>query len=137
MDGSGCAQAEPPAFRAETNRDGNNSATVRLLGDLDITSADAARRALDLLDAGIQQIVLDLSHITFCDAAGVRFLLTAQEQARTTGRDLLVRHASRPVRRVLALTGDLPAICPADSSGDEEQNQQICAIPVALPKLGH
>jgi anti-sigma B factor antagonist len=111
MDGSGSTLAESPGFRAEASRNGNNSATVRLLGELDIASADAARRALEQLDAGTQQIVLDLSHITFCDAAGMRFLLTAQEQARTTGRDLVVRHASKAVRRVLALTGNLPAIC--------------------------
>ncbi len=120
MDGNGGPQAEPPAFRAETSRHGNNNATVRLLGELDFASAGAARRALEQLDADIQQIVLDLSHITFCDAAGMRFLLTAQKQARTTGRDLVVRHASRPVRRVLALTGNLPAICPADPPADQE-----------------
>jgi anti-anti-sigma factor len=120
MDGSRCTQAEPPGFRAEASRNGNNSATVRLLGELDIASVGAARRALEQLDAGIEQIVLDLSHITFCDAAGIRFLLTAQEQARTTGRDLVVRHASRAVRRVLAITGNLPAICPADPSADQE-----------------
>ncbi len=120
MDGSECALAEAPGFRAEANRNGNNSATVRLRGELDIASAGAARRALEQLDAGIRQIVLDLSHITYCDAAGVRFLLTAQEQARTTGRDLVVRHPSRSVRRVLAITGDLPAICPTDPSADEE-----------------
>lgn len=112
--------AEAPGFRAEANRDGSNSATMRLHGELDIVSVGAARRALEQVDAGIQQIVLDLSHVTFCDAAGVRFLLTAQEQARTAGRDLVVRHPSRSVRRVLALTGDLPAICPADPLPDEE-----------------
>jgi anti-anti-sigma factor len=126
MDGSECALAESPGFRAEANRDGNNSATVRLLGELDIVSAGAARQALEQLDDGLQQIVLDLSHVTFCDAAGVRFLLTTQERARTAGRDLIVRHASRAVRRVLALTGDLPAICPADQSAHEEPERQIC-----------
>ena len=120
MDGTGVALAEEPGFRAEANRDGNNCATVRLCGELDIASAGAARRALEQLDAGIQQIVLDLSHITFCDAAGVRFLLTARKQARTTGRDLVVRHLSRPVLRVLAITGELPAICQADAPADEE-----------------
>lgn len=120
MDGSGCALDEAPGFRAEANRDGNNSATIRLHGDLDIASAGAARGALEQVNAGIQQIILDLSHITFCDAAGVRFLLTAQERARTTGRDLVIRHPSRPIRRVLALTGDLLAICPADPPADEE-----------------
>jgi anti-anti-sigma factor len=120
MDGSGYDLTEAPGFRAEASPNGSNSAIVRLCGELDIASAGAARRALEQLDAGIQQIVLDLSHVTFCDAAGVRFLLTAQDQARTTGRDLAVRHPSRSVRRVLAITGDLPAICPAEPSADEE-----------------
>ncbi len=114
MDGSGCDQAEPPGFRTEANRDRNDGATVLLHGELDFISAEDARRALEELEAGIQQIVLDLSNITFCDAAGVRFLLTAQKQARITGRDLVVRHASKRLRRLLALTGDLAAICPAD-----------------------
>jgi anti-anti-sigma factor len=114
MDGTGDVLAEEPGFRAEANRDGSNSAIVRLRGELDIASAGAARRALEQLDTGIQQIVLDLSHITFCDAAGVRFLLTAQRQARTAGRELVVRHPSRPVRRVLTITGELSAIYPAD-----------------------
>lgn len=119
MDGTGSALAEEPGFHVVASRDGNDSATVRLCGDLDIASAGAARRALEQVDADIQQIVLDLSDITYCDAAGVRFLLTAQKQARTTGRDLVVRHPSRPVRRVLAITGELPVICPADSPADE------------------
>lgn len=110
---------EAPGFCAEANGNGSNSATMRLHGELDIVSAGAARRALEQVGAGIQQLVLDLSHITFCDAAGVRFLLTAHEQARTAGRDLIVRHPSRSVRRALALTGDLPAICLADPSPDE------------------
>lgn len=129
MDASGCSLAAAPGFRAATSRDANNSATVRLCGDLDIASAGTARRALEQLDNGVRQIVLDLSHITFCDAAGVRFLLTAQKQARTTGRDLVVRHPSRPVRRVLAITGDMPAICPADLPAGEEPEPAILGRP--------
>jgi anti-anti-sigma factor len=119
-DGRGCAFNEAAGFSAETSRQGNNSATVRLCGELDIASVDAARRALEQLDAGIQQIILDLSHITYCDAAGIRFLLTAQKQARTIGRNLVARHPTRSVRRVLAITGDLRAICPADPPTGEE-----------------
>jgi anti-sigma B factor antagonist len=129
MDGTGSALAEEPGFHAEAIRDGNNRVTVRLCGDLDIASAGAARRALEQLDAGIQQIVLDLGDITYCDAAGARFLLTARKQARTAGRDLVVRHPSRSVRRVLAITGELPALCPPDSPADEAPHRQICAIP--------
>jgi anti-anti-sigma factor len=128
MDESGRALAEALGFGAHASRSGNNSATIRLHGELDIASVDAAWRMLAQLDAGIQQIVLDVSHITFCDAAGVRFFLTAQKRARDTGRNLVVRHPSRSVRRVLALTGDLSAICPADPPTSEEpEPRQICA----------
>jgi|tagenome__1003787_1003787.scaffolds.fasta_scaffold20826558_3 anti-anti-sigma factor len=106
-------------FRAEASRDGNSSATVRLYGELDFASAGAAGRALERLDVGIQYVVLDASHITYCDAAGARFLLTARKRARTTGVDLVVRHLSRAVRRVLAITGELGAICPAGAPTDE------------------
>jgi anti-sigma B factor antagonist len=138
MDGSGDAQAEALCFRAEATRDGNGSATLRLCGDLDFASVGAARHALAKLDAGLERIVLDLSHITFFDAAGVRFLLTAREQARTAGRDLVVRHPSRAVRRVLAITGDLPALCPADQPADERQGRPwgsilVCPSPSASP----
>ena len=115
MDGTDDARAEEPGFYAITNRDRNNTATVRLRGDLDFASVAAARRALEQLEAGIQQIVLDLSHITYCDAAGVRFLLTARKLARTTGRDLIVQYPSKPVRRALAVTGELAAICPPNA----------------------
>lgn len=120
MDESADTPAEAPALRAETIPNGNGTATVRLCGDLDFGSADAARRALEQLDDSTQQIVLDLSHITYLDAAGVRFLLTAQQRARTAGRNLVVRHLSRAVRRVLAITGELAAICLADTPADEE-----------------
>jgi anti-sigma B factor antagonist len=85
MNESGSALAKALGFRAEANRNESSTATIRLHGELDIASADAARQALEQPDTGIRQIVLDLSQITFCDAAGVRFLLTAQKQARTTG----------------------------------------------------
>jgi hypothetical protein len=71
-----------------------------------------------------------LSHITYCDAAGVRFLLTAQKQAHTTGRDLVVRHPSRPVRRILTITGELSAIYPADPLTD---NESAAGRPCATP----
>lgn len=84
MNESGSALAKASGFRAEANRNESSTATIRLHGELDIASA-AARQALEQPDAGIRQIVLDLSQITFCDAARVRFLLTAQKQACTTG----------------------------------------------------
>jgi STAS domain len=84
MDESRSALAEAHGFRAEANRNESNTATMWLHGGVNIASAGATPRA-GATGCRIQQFVLDLSHITFCDAAGVRFLLTARKQARTTG----------------------------------------------------
>lgn len=93
-------------------RDGHGSATVRLAGEIDITSVDAARRAIVPLVASTRHIVLDLSRVTFCDMAGVRFLLAARQRASEAGTDLVVRYLHRCVSRVLDVTGTLPLVCP-------------------------
>jgi hypothetical protein len=54
MDGNGDVLAVAPGLRVEASRNGN-SATVRLRGELDMVSADAAQRALEQLDTGVQQ----------------------------------------------------------------------------------
>ena len=103
-------------LRVNIVRDGTASATVRLAGEIDITSVEAARRAVMELAAGTRRIVLDLSRVTFCDMAGVRFLLAARKRADEAGTDLIVRYPHRPVSRVLDLTGTLPLVCP-DTAG--------------------
>jgi len=85
---------------------------VRLAGEIDITSVDAVRRAVADVADGKRLIVLDLSQVTFCDAAGARFLVQARRLARQAGTDLIVRNPQPSVSRVLELTGALPLLCP-------------------------
>jgi anti-sigma B factor antagonist len=49
--------------------------------------------------------VVDLSGVTFIDSTGLQGLLRAQRAARQRGDDLILRHPSRLLRRVLDLTG--------------------------------
>ena len=97
-------------------RDGTASATVRLAGEIDIISVATARRAMAELEADIRRIVVDLSRVTFCDMAGVRFLIAARKRAREAGTDLVVIYPHRSVCRVLDLTGTLPLVCPDAAS---------------------
>lgn len=90
--------------------------TVRFAGELDFGSAAAARDALAELVRGNRQVVVDLSRVTFLDVAGVRSLLVAQERAVAGGGNLVVRHPSRSVRRILELTGTLPLLCPDEAA---------------------
>jgi anti-anti-sigma factor len=103
-------------LRVDVNRSKDGSATVRLAGELDVASAGIARRAVEQFGAGTKRIVLDLSRVTFFDAAGIRFLFAAREQASAAGGDLVLRRPSTAVRRVLELTGALPLFC-ADGPG--------------------
>lgn len=104
-------------LRVDIVSDGAASATVRLAGEIDITSVDVADRALGGLRAGVRRVVLDLSRVTFCDVAGAWFLVEARRRARAAGADLVVRYPRPPVYRVLELTGTLPLVCPELAAG--------------------
>jgi anti-anti-sigma factor len=105
-----------PVLRINTVHDGPSSVTVRLAGEIDFASVEAARHAVVSLAQETRRIVLDLSRVTYCDAAGIRFLIAARRLARQAGADLVVRYPLRSVSRVLDLTGTLPLICP-DTTG--------------------
>jgi anti-anti-sigma factor len=101
-------------LRVEVGRNGDASLTVRLAGEFDVTSVEFTRCAVEQAEGETKQIVLDLSRLTFFDVSGAMFLLEAQERARATGREIVVHHPSRAVRRVLELTGTLPLMCPGE-----------------------
>ena len=108
--------SEDRGLRVNVIHGGDQSVTVRLAGEMDIVSAEVARRAVVPLELCARQIILDLSRVTFCDMAGVRFLLQACQRASETGADLLVRYPHRSVSRVLDLTGTRSLLCP-DTAG--------------------
>jgi anti-anti-sigma factor len=85
---------------------------VGLEGELDISSAPPfAARVSALLDAGIGQVVLDVSRLTFVDVAGLRALLALRVQAEQQLTAVRLTGASTHLRRVLAIVspaGDSP-----------------------------
>jgi anti-anti-sigma factor len=112
--GGGKSWSEHFGLRVEVGRNGDASATVRLAGEFEVTSVEFTRCAVERAEDETKQIVLDLSRLTFFDVSGAMFLLEAQERARATGREIVVHHPSRAVRRVLELTGTLPLLCPGE-----------------------
>ena len=83
-------------------------ATVALLGQIDIASAWRLRDAV--LGQPTEVVVLDLSGVTFMDAAGVRALLEARDAAAVDGRRVVVHRPSACVRRLLAVVGLIDAL---------------------------
>lgn len=87
-------------------RERHRSARMLLSGEFDISSADAAGRALEeLLRQGLDAVVVDLSGLTFMDSTGVKFLVDGRDLARELGVRLSLVPGGDPVGRVLTVSG--------------------------------
>ena len=77
---------------------------VTMAGEIDIATAPQLRGRLGPLAAGGRPVIVDLTEVTFIDAAGLRVLAGAARQA-VGGGSLHVVAARYQVRRIFALTG--------------------------------
>jgi anti-anti-sigma factor len=74
---------------------------IMLRGDLDMDSVDVLSTKLGTIEG---TIVLDLEGVTFLDSTGLQSLVRAREAADQRGGELILRHPSIAVQRVLDLT---------------------------------
>lgn len=85
-------------------------AAVRIAGELDIGSEHLLTDAIGCVAARTTrppgQVVLDLSGVTFCDVAGLRAIENSAAALSRAGSELVVRHPSRTVLRLLALRAE-------------------------------
>lgn len=92
-----------PALRTTVDRAGR-SVVVRASGELDLATAPALRRAVvDAGSPGPVHLVVDLSDVTFVDAAGLSALLHCADVVRAGGGGLRLSSPSRMLRRMLRL----------------------------------
>ncbi len=79
---------------------------IRLAGDFDVFASGRLRELLVRhLEAGHVQLVLDLTDLKFIDSAGLRVLIDSDRDLRQAGGALTLRSPSKPVLRMLDLTG--------------------------------
>jgi anti-anti-sigma factor len=84
----------------------NGEATVRVRGELDIATADQAYAYLrDVVDNQDGPVMMNLSELTFCDAAGLGVLARVAGHARRTGRSLKLTAARPSLLRIMHITG--------------------------------
>lgn len=96
---------------------GAQCVAVRLQGDLDVTSKDGLRAALEgLLDAPPTPVVFDLSALSFADCAGLSVLVDVRTRLAASGRQVRVTDPQPIVRRMLMLTGTDALLGVADES---------------------
>lgn len=108
--------------------------SIRLHGELDMSSASELHEVLDVAVAHGGTILVDLSELTFMDSTGINVFLRAAIALR--GRGCLILHGEQDrVRRVfdlIRLDGSIPnlhrvthgvALGPQDGSHHHEQSQ--------------
>jgi anti-sigma B factor antagonist len=75
---------------------------VTVRGEIDM---DNTGELVDAIKSVAGAAVVDLSGVTFIDSTGLQGLLRSQRAARQRGDDLILRHPSKAVLRLLELTG--------------------------------
>lgn len=88
----------------------NGQVTIRVAGELDIASVPVLSHVLYSATERPGRVVLDLSRVTFCGAAGVGLLLDAHRRAAETGGCLVVERVHSTVLRPLELCGEPEAL---------------------------
>ena len=76
---------------------------LALRGELDLATADLVADHLRALRERRATVLLDLDELEFIDAAGLRVVLTAADDARRDRWALTVTRGSAPVRRLFEL----------------------------------
>lgn len=79
---------------------------VGLTGELDIDGApDVVRELVAAANDDVERVVLDVSHLSFLDSAGLRAILESRRNLQDAGVVFTVEGVSGPVERVLEATG--------------------------------
>lgn len=80
---------------------------IFLHGEMDHHSAKEARERTDALIENERPaaLLIDASGITFCDSSGLGYIMGRFKKMKETGGETRVIHPSRPVARMLALSG--------------------------------
>ncbi|MFG1699665.1 STAS domain-containing protein [Nonomuraea sp. NPDC049309] len=83
-----------------------NPTVLRIYGDIDLyTSVTLREELLSALSYSNSMLVLDLSEVTFCDAAGLAVLVDVQQRARPMGITLALAEPRPFMTRLLRITG--------------------------------
>lgn len=84
----------------------DGQATVEVRGELDIATAGQAYAYLrDVVDSHDGPVTMNLSELSFCDAAGLGVLARVAGRARRSGRSLTLTAARPSLLRIMAITG--------------------------------
>ena len=82
----------------------NGSAFLTVEGDIDACSVLELRAVLEDLHLD-KQVVIDMARVGFMDSSGINALIDRATRVVPSGGSLRITSPSRPVQRVMELTG--------------------------------
>ena len=84
----------------------NGGVVLRLNGELDLTSVPLLDDAFDRMTQGYgDDVVLDLTELTFIDSTGLGALVRVTRDRRAQGGNVILRRPQHAVRVVIDVTG--------------------------------
>jgi len=93
-------------FSVSSERRDDDLGVVVLSGEVDIFTAPQFKECLlGLLDDGVKRLVVDLGEVTFIDSTALGVLIGGVRRVHGVGGSMTVVVATRPVERVLSVTG--------------------------------
>ena len=93
-------------FSVSSERRGEALGIVTLAGEVDIYTAPRFKECLlELIDGGSERLVVDLSGVTFIDSTALGVLIGGVRRVNASGGAMALVVTSRPVERVLSITG--------------------------------
>jgi len=95
-----------------------STARIALTGRLDIQGAETVALPLATLSGAKQNVVIDMSGVSFIASIGVRHLVSASKALTRRGGRLVLLNLTAPVREVLEMAGIIDMVSTATS---EEQ----------------
>ncbi|TVT46412.1 STAS domain-containing protein [Amycolatopsis rhizosphaerae] len=91
--------------RIETD-DGTEVGRIRLFGEIDHAEAGRLDEAVrELLDKGVDRLVVDFAELSFFDSACLSALVRARAQAEDHEAAIVLENVNRYAHRILELTG--------------------------------
>ena len=97
--------AAPATFRCDVVPE-RDRVRVALAGELDLASAPHLERSVwELVDAGFEHVIVDLTELDFLDASGLRALLRLQASSADGAFQFELKPGPPSVQRIFELSG--------------------------------
>ncbi|HEY3843660.1 MAG TPA: STAS domain-containing protein [Acidimicrobiales bacterium] len=96
-------------------------AVVTVVGEMDVSNSSWLHECLnDVIDAGIDEVVLDIEGLTYMDSTGLSVVVGANRRMRAAGGAIEIVAPTPNVARLFAVSGLTPVLTIRTAVGEVE-----------------